>query len=418
MSTLTGDPQVTRARRFGSVAILLGVFTIVAFAIPNAGVSTTLSLESRLAGGAGSQIGEVSVSVWWTSMVLGLGAVAIGVALWMGRWREHVIRAGGAAIGLFVIAFLLWAARGSTLFIVDLARLSLRAAVPLTLGALAGVVGERAGVVNIAIEGQLLMGAFMAAVLASVTKSPTVGALAAILGGVAIAAMLGLLSVKFDTDQIVAGVVLIVFATGLTSFLASQWLASSPTMNSPATFTAFAIPGLSSIPILGPVLFDQSPLVYVTLIAVFVLQYGMFNTRWGLRLRSVGEHPKAADTVGIKVPRTRWLAVLLGGVLAGMGGAFLSIDAASSFTEGMSGGKGFIALAAMLAGRYNPRGAFGAALIFGLSEASARALQGFDVGVPSTLLLATPYVVTILVVSGLIGRLRIPGASAQHYSTE
>ncbi|HKJ54616.1 MAG TPA: ABC transporter permease [Nitriliruptoraceae bacterium] len=415
---MTGDPLVTRARRFGTVAIVLGVFTIVVFAIPNAGVVTTLSLESRLAGGAGSQIGSIDVPVLWSTLVLGLGALALGVALWMGRWRDHAIRAGGAAIGLFVIAFLLWAARGETLFVVDLARLSLRAAVPLTLGALAGVVSERAGVVNIAIEGQLLMGAFMAAVLASVTESPMMGTVAAILGGVAIAAMLGLLSVKFDTDQIVAGVVLIVFATGLTSFLASQWLTVSPDMNSPATFSAFAIPGLSSIPILGPILFDQSFLVYVTLAAVIILQYGVFNTRWGLRLRSVGEHPKAADTVGINVPRTRWLAVLLGGALAGMGGAFLSIDAASSFTEEMSGGKGFIALAAMLAGRYNPRGAFGAALVFGLSEASARALQGFDVGIPSTLLLATPYVVTILVVSGLIGRLRIPGASAQHYSTE
>ena len=415
---MTGDPLVTRARRFGTVAIVLGVFTIVVFAIPNAGVSTTLSLESRLAGGAGSQIGSIDVPVLWSTLVLGLGAIALGVALWMGRWRDRAIRAGGAAIGLFVIAFLLWAARGETLFVVDLARLSLRAAVPLTLGALAGVVGERAGVVNIAIEGQLLMGAFMAAVLASATDSPMMGTVAAILGGIAIAAMLGLLSVKFDTDQIVAGVVLIVFATGLTSFLASQWLASSPTMNSPSTFSAFAIPGLSSIPILGPILFDQSFLVYVTLAAVVLLQFGVFKTRWGLRLRSVGEHPKAADTVGINVPRTRWLAVLLGGALAGMGGAFLSIDAASSFTEEMSGGKGFIALAAMLAGRYNPRGAFGAALVFGLSEASARALQGFDVGIPSTLLLATPYVVTILVVSGLIGRLRIPGASGQHYSTE
>jgi ABC-type uncharacterized transport system permease subunit len=412
------DPQLVRARRFGTVAVVLGLFIVAVFAIPNTGVSTTLSLESRLAGAEGSQIGEVTVSVFWSTLPLGLGAIALGVALILGRWKEYAIRVGGAAIGLFVIAFLLWAGRGSTLFVVDLARLSLRAAVPLTLGALAGLVGERAGVVNIAIEGQLLMGAFMAAVIASATDSAWIGSVAAILGGVAIAAMLGLLSVKFDTDQIVAGVVLIVFATGLTSFLASQWLTSSPTMNSPDTFSAVAIPGLASIPILGPILFDQSPLVYVTLIAVVVLQWAVFRTRWGLRLRSVGEHPKAADTVGISVPGTRWRAVLLGGLLAGLGGAFLSIDAASSFTEEMSGGKGFIALAAMLAGRYNPRGAFGAALVFGLAEASARALQGFDVGVPSTLLLAIPYVVTILVVSGLIGRLRIPGASGTHYSTE
>lgn len=412
------SPEATRSRRFGTVAAVLGVLVVGAFALPNAGVTTEVSLESRLAGAAGSQVGSVTVPILPTTLVLGVAILALAALLLLVRRPDQVNLLGGLAVGLFVVAFLLWAARGETLFAVDLARLSLRAAVPLTLGALAGVLCERSGVVNIAIEGQLLAGAFTAVVIASATSSPMAGALAGIAGGVAIAAMLGLLSVKYSTDQIVAGVVLIVFATGLTSFLASQWLASSPDMNSPSTFSAVEIPGLSSIPILGPILFDQSLLVYATLVAVFALQWAIFKTRWGLRLRSVGEHPKASDTVGISVPRTRWLAVLAGGVLAGLGGAFLSIDAASSFTEEMSAGKGFIALAAMLAGRYNPRGAFGAALVFGLSEASARALQGFDVGVPSQLLLAIPYVVTIIVVSGLIGRLRIPGASGQHYATE
>lgn len=412
------DPAVTRSRRFGVVAAILAALVLGAFALPNAGVVTEVSLDSRLAGADASQIGSVTVPVLPFTLVLGVIIAALAVLLLLARVPGRVNLVGGVAAALFVVAFLVWAARGDTLFAVDLARLSLRAAVPLTLGALAGVLSERAAVVNIAIEGQFLFGAFLAAVLASVSMSPIVGAGAGIVGGMLIAAMLGLLSVKYDTDQIVTGVVLIVFATGLTSFLASQWLASSPDMNTPATFSALQIPGLAAIPILGPVLFDQTLLVYFTLIAVFVLQWAIFSTRWGLRLRSVGEHPSAADTVGISVPRTRWLAVLAGGVFAGLGGAFLSIDSASTFTEGMSGGKGFIALAAMLAGRYNPRGAFGAALVFGLAEASARALQGFDVGVPSTLLLAVPYVVTIIVVSGLIGRLRIPGASGQHYATE
>ncbi len=412
------DTDLTRSRRFGVVAGLLALLVVGAFALPNPGVVTEVSLESRLAGAAGSQIGSVAVPLLPFTLVIGLVIAALAVVLVLGRAPGRVNLVGGAALGLFVLAFLVWAARGETLFAVDLSRLSLRAAIPLTLGALAGVLSERAAVVNIAIEGQFLMGAFLAAVVASATSSPMAGAAAGILGGVLIGSMLGLLSVKFDTDQIVTGVVLIVFATGLTSFLASQWLASSPGMNSPATFSAVEIPGLAAIPILGPILFDQTILVYVTLVAVFALQWAIFNTRWGLRLRSVGEKPSAADTVGISVPRTRWAAVLAGGVLAGLGGAFLSIDSASSFTEEMSAGKGFIALAAMLAGRYNPRGAFGAALVFGLAEASARALQGFDVGVPSTLLLAVPYVVTILVVSGLVGRLRIPGASGQHYSTE
>lgn len=412
------NPHATRSRRFGVVTAVLGALVIGFFALPNAGVLTKVSLESRLAGAEASRIGSVDVPVLVTTLLIGLALLALAGLLLAVRAPDHVNAIGGTAVGLFVVAFLLWAARGDTLFAVDLARLSLRAAVPLTLGALAGVLCERAAVINIAIEGQLLAGAFTAVVVASATSSPIAGAVAGIAGGVTIAAMLGLLSVKFSTDQIVAGVVLIVFATGLTSFLASQWLASSPAMNTPATFSAVEVPGLSSIPVLGPILFDQSLLVYATLVAVFALQWAIFSTRWGLRLRSVGEHPKAADTVGISVARTRWMAVLAGGVLAGLGGAFLSIDAASSFTEDMSAGKGFIALAAMLAGRYNPRGAFGAAMLFGLAEASARALQGFDVGVPSQLLLAIPYVVTIIVVSGLIGRLRVPGASGQHYATE
>ncbi len=412
------NPHVTRSRRFGVVAAVLGALVIGFFALPNAGVITEVSLESRLAGADGSRIGSIDVPILVVTLLIGLAVLALAALLLTVRLPDHVNVVGGAAVGLFVVAFLLWAARGDTLFAVDLARLSLRSAVPLTLGALAGVLCERAAVVNIAIEGQLLAGAFTAVVVASVTASPMAGAGAGILGGVVIAAMLGLLSIKFSTDQIVAGVVLIVFAAGLTSFLASQWLSTSPEMNSPATFSAVEIAGLSSIPVLGPILFDQSLLVYATLVAVVGLQVAIFRTRWGLRLRAVGEHPKAADTVGINVSRTRWLAVLAGGVLAGLGGAFLSIDAASSFTEDMSAGKGFIALAAMLAGRYNPRGAFGAAMLFGLAEASARALQGFDVGIPSQLLLAIPYVVTIIVVSGLIGRLRIPGASGQHYATE
>lgn len=412
------NPHVTRSRRFGVVAAVLGALVIGFFALPNAGVITEVSLESRLAGADGSRIGSIDVPILVVTLLIGLAVLALAALLLTVRLPDHVNVVGGAAVGLFVVAFLLWAARGDTLFAVDLARLSLRSAVPLTLGALAGVLCERAAVVNIAIEGQLLAGAFTAVVVASVTASPMAGAGAGILGGVVIAAMLGLLSIKFSTDQIVAGVVLIVFAAGLTSFLASQWLSTSPEMNSPATFSAVEIAGLSSIPLLGPILFDQSLLVYATLVAVVGLQVAIFRTRWGLRLRAVGEHPKAADTVGINVSRTRWLAVLAGGVLAGLGGAFLSIDAASSFTEDMSAGKGFIALAAMLAGRYNPRGAFGAAMLFGLAEASARALQGFDVGIPSQLLLAIPYVVTIIVVSGLIGRLRIPGASGQHYATE
>lgn len=402
----------------GAVLLVLAALVVVGMALPSSGLTAELSLESRLAGAEASRIGSITVPVLPVGVVLGLAMAAMGAWLAITRPSARVNMLLGVGLGLFVIAFLVWAARDDRLLVVDLLRTSLRAAVPLTLGALSGVVSERSGVVNIAIEGQFLFGAFTAVVVASASDNAYVGLLAGALGGVVIAWMLGVLSVKFDTNQIVAGVVLIVLATGVTAFLASQWLTSSPDMNSPAAFSAIELPVLASIPILGPILFDQTILVYLTLVVVMLLQWALHRTRWGLRLRAVGEHPKAADTVGINVAAIRWRAVLLGGLLAGIGGAFLSIDSTRGFQENMSGGAGFIALAAMLAGRYSPIGSFAASLLFGLSAGMASSLQGLDVGIPSQLLNTIPYVVTLVVVAGLIGRLRVPAASGTHYATE
>jgi general nucleoside transport system permease protein len=321
----------------------------------------------------------------------------------------------GIVGGLFVIAFLVWAAAGGNLSLVGLLRGSIARATPIALGALAGVLCERAGVINIAIEGQFLAGAFAAALFSSIASNPWVGLAGGIAAGVLIAYMLAALSIRFLADQIVVGVVLIVFATGVTSFLGTQVMAANQDLNSPARFPTLSIPLLSDIPLIGPVLFRQSILVFMMFAAVIILQFGLFQTRWGLRLRSVGEHPKAADTVGIKVLATRYKAVLLGGVFAGIGGSFFTLDAVGSFSREMSGGRGFIALAAMLVGRYNPVGAFGAALIFGFADSLATAMQLLRVPVPSEVLLTAPYVVTLLVVAGLIGRLRPPAADGQPY---
>ncbi len=409
-----------RNRRFGITSLLLALLLGWPMAASGSGLDATMRMSSNLAGGSGSDIGDLTLPVFPVIIVLALVVAAIGVVQ-VGRGFDDEGRTTmvvGIVFALFIAGFLVWAARGDTLTLVDLGRGSLRAAVPLLFGALAGVLCERAGVINIAIEAQFLLGAFTAVVVASVTDSALMGAVGGIAAGVLVAALLAVLSIRYRTDQIVVGVILIVLATGLTGFFASQVLAPSPDLNTPAKFRAIEIPILSDIPILGPILFDHTALVYVALGAVALLQWGLFNTRWGLRLRSVGEHPKAADTVGIKVLATRYRAVLLGGVLAGLGGTFLSIDAAASFTEGMSGGKGFISLAAMLAGRYNPRGALGAALVFGFADALATSLQILDVGVPSTLLLTAPYVATIFVVAGLVGKLRMPAADGQPYVTE
>jgi len=283
---------------------------------------------------------------------------------------------------------------------------------------MAGVLCERAGVINIAIEGQFLAGAFTAAVVSSIASNPWIGLLGGISAGVLVAFMLAGLSIKFQADQIVVGVVLIVFATGVTSFLNTQVLSGNPELNAPTRFPTIELPLLSEIPVLGPVLFRQSLLVFGMIAAVVILQYALFQTRWGLRLRSVGEHPKAADTVGINVLATRYKAVLLGGVLAGIGGSWWTLDAVGQFSREMTGGRGFIALAAMLVGRYSPVGALGAALIFGFSDQLATSLQLLRVPVDSNLLLTAPYLVTIVVVAGLIGRLRVPAADGKPYVKE
>ena len=321
----------------------------------------------------------------------------------------------GVAAALFTVALLVWAGAGASVSLVALLRGALFASVPIAFGAMAGVLCERAGVINIAIEGQFIFGAFVAAVVASLLGSAWFGLLGGIAAGATIGLLLALLTIRFQADQIVSGVVLIVLATGMTSFLTSQILQANPAWNSPVRFTATALPGLSSIPILGSIVFRQTLLVYLMLVMVVVLHFALFRTRWGLRIRSVGEKPEAADTVGIDVLRTRFRAVVLGGVLAGIGGSWFTLEAASQFSKEMTGGRGFIALAAMLVGRYSPVGALSAALLFGFADSLATTLQRLPVPLPSTLLRATPYVITLLVVAGLIGRLRVPAADGKPY---
>jgi general nucleoside transport system permease protein len=361
------------------------------------------------------ELPNLRMPVQATILVLMGIVLAIAYKQFTGGYGRRTVLIVGIVAGLFVIAFLTWAAAGGNLSLVGLLRGSIARATPIALGALAGVLCERAGVINIAIEGQFLAGAFAAAVFSSMAGDPWVGLLGGIGAGVLVAFMLAGLSIRFKADQIVVGVVLIVFATGVTSFLTTQILVPNQALNSPSRFPTISVPFLSEIPLIGPVLFRQSILVFGMFAAVIGLHYALFQTRWGLRLRSVGEHPKAADTVGIKVLATRYKAVLLGGVFAGIGGAYFTLDAVGSFSKDMSGGRGFIALAAMLVGRYNPIGAFGAALIFGFADSLATALQLLRVPVPSDLLLTAPYVVTILVVAGLIGRLRPPAADGQPY---
>jgi simple sugar transport system permease protein len=278
------------------------------------------------------------------------------------------------------------------------------------------VLCERAGVINIAIEGQLLGGAFLSAVVASLTGDLVVGLIAAPIAGALVAWVLAAFAVRYVVDQIVVGVVLNVLVVGVTSFLYGSLLSEDQDRwNSPPVFGAVEIPLLSDIPVVGPVLFDQSIVVYLMYLTVAAVHVGLFRTRWGLRVRAVGEHPTAADTVGIRVNVVRFRNVLLGGAVAGLGGAFLTLGSVGAFSKEMSGGRGFIALAAMIFGRWSPLGSLAAALLFGFAYSVQSVLGVIGTPVPSEFLLMAPYLATIFAVAGLVGRVRAPAADGVPY---
>ena len=348
-------------------------------------------------------------------------AAATAVAFDRSRRRSRIPTWAAVLIGIgFVLAFLAWAGAGSrgVIPLVTILSSALGLSVPLVYGSLAGIIGERSGTINIAIEGQLLGGAFLGAVVASACTNPWAGLLAAPVAGVLVALLLALFGLRYRVNQIVVGVVLNVLVSGLTGFLFSTFLSSSPSLNRALRLPTLAVPLLSRIPIIGPVLFRQTILVYLMYVAVAVLSAMLFRSRWGLRLRACGEHPKAAATVGIDVRRTRFANTVLSGAIAGLGGAYLTIGAnvGQSFGENMSAGKGYIALAAMILGKWHPLGAVGAALLFGLSDAVATLLKSLDPSAAAAAYFSMlPYVITVFAVAGFVGRSRPPAAENQPY---
>jgi simple sugar transport system permease protein len=277
---------------------------------------------------------------------------------------------------------------------------------------------ERVAVINIGIEGMLLTGAFMGAVMGSII-SPVAGLASAVVAGGVMASGLAVLAIKYRVDQIIAGVVINIFALGLTSFLSAQVLVrNSAELNSPGVLRPIRIPLLGDIPVVGRILFNQNIFIYGMFLIVAAMTYGLFKTRWGLRSRAVGEHPKAADTLGINVFRTRYVNVILGGMIAGFGGAYFTLGSVGSFNENMTAGRGFIGLAAMIFGRWHPVGALAAALVFGFADSLQVKLAILDSGIPSEFLLMAPYLVTIIVVAGVVGAARPPAADGQPYVKE
>jgi simple sugar transport system permease protein len=341
-----------------------------------------------------------------------VGTVLQAFGLLHGVVRGLVVALVGVA---FMVGFLCWVYSGQDLPMTNPLPGTMKYATPLILGALAGALCERSGVINVAIEGQFLAGAFIASVIGTMTYSPYLGMLGGIGAGVLIAALLAVFAIRYLVNQVILGVVLVVLAGGITGFLLDQ-IPDSKTLdlNSPPILQPVSIPGLASIPVIGPAFFQQTWLVYIMYISVALVTFILFETRWGLRVRAVGEHPTAADTVGINVRRMRYQAVLFGGVFAGLGGAYFTVGSTGAFDKEASGGTGFIALAALIMGRWHPIGATLAALFFGFASQLQNQLQILQ-KIPSELLGMTPYIATVIAVAGFVGRVRAPAADGEPY---
>jgi simple sugar transport system permease protein len=424
MATVAATKQVTyvsstRQRVMGVLFILIGLAIWFFFSRSvEPGVVTKFVMTP---GGSTATLPDIIVPALSLINVLAGVCLVLGVIQLVkpGGFARYTNLVLAAVVGMFVLAFLTWAAAGKSLNLAGLFNTTLLKAVPLTLGALSGILCERAGVVNIAIEGMMLMGAMVAALVGTLSGSLWIGLAAAILSAALLGLLHGVFSIRYKMNQIISGTAINIFSIGMTSYISSKFLqVQQTTLNNPGVFQPIAIPGLESIPFFGPILFKQNIFFYIMFILLGVIHFGLFFTRWGLRLRSVGEHPRAADTLGINVFRTRYMAVLLGSMVAGIGGAYFTIGSVGGFDEVMTAGRGFISLAAMIFGNWNPFGAFGAGLLFGFADSLASRLAILGVRIPSEFLLMTPYIVTMIVLAGVVGRSRMPAADGTPYEKE
>ncbi|MGC1210507.1 MAG: ABC transporter permease [Micromonospora sp.] len=404
----------TRTRKIGAVLLAMGVLAAVLFGALATGQQARFTL-SETEGGAALEInGTVG------AILFGVIAAAAGAALLAGVPKRWVTLALGVGLVAFVLSFLCWqvsaAPEGRNFMpLVNIVRGTFILALPLIFGALAGVLCERTGVVNVAIEGQLLMGAFAGALFGSISGSVWVGLVAAAIGGAFISFLLAVFAIRYLVDQVVMGIVLNLLALGITGFLYERLMQTdAQKYNSAPRFGNWEIPLLKDIPVIGPALFRGNIFLYLGLLLVLIIHIALFRTRWGLRTRSVGEHPTAADTLGVKVLGLRYRNVIMAGMVAGIGGASYTL-AFYSFTKNMIGGKGFIALAALIFGRWSPTGALLAALFFGFADQLATYLGAIGSSIPSQFLAMLPYLATILAVAGLVGRVRAPAADGKPY---
>lgn len=399
--------QRKRARNVGLAYLVLAMVCLFVF--------------TRRAGDAGFKISETSqftLPAQGFGWILGIVLVAVAAAQLLrgfGKLSNVVLALATAA---FFMSFLAWAAAGDSFSFVGMLQDTVSRSVPITLGAIAGILSERSGVINISIEGMLLASACTSAIAASLTNL-WLGTLVGALTGTALAAVLGVMSIRYKVDQVIVGFAINFFALGVTSFISFRVLVPNrDTMNNLLPVTPLRIPVLADVPFFGDILFNQTVFVYFSFVAVAATTWGLYRTKWGLRTRAIGEYPKAAGTLGVDVNKLRYRNLLLAGGIAGIGGAWWPIGIVGRFDQNITNGRGFIALAAVIFGRWHPVGALCGALVFALSEAVRLKIGNFDTGIPSEFLIMAPYVVTIIVVAGFIGASRAPKAAGQPYEDQ
>lgn len=286
-------------------------------------------------------------------------------------------------------------------------------ALPLALAAMVGVMCERTGIVNIGIEGTMLVSAFTAFFIGAIVKDTTIGLFVGVLTGAIVGLLLSVMTISWKMDQIIAGVIINIMAAGITSFFYKQ------NYSIPSTLPRIDLPIIGDLPILGPILSNHGPVTYFGIVFIIGLWVGLYKTPWGLRSRSVGEHPSSADTAGVSVIRLRYINVTIAGAVGGLAGSYLALEAVGIFERGFTAGKGFTALAIMIFGRWNPMGAFAAALFFGLAQAVTNQLMIDEiVKIPQQFINMLPYVLTILILAISAGKVRPPAAEGIPYEKE
>jgi len=400
----------------GAFFLLIAVFVFL-LASGSKGLRSTFVLTSHRAGitiAAPDLVLPTTTAIVFIAMVIAVAGVYQVV-----KGFDRINLVLSIVVGLGIFAFLVWATGDKSLNLTGMLVSSVVRATPIALAALSGIYSERSGVVNIGIEGMMLVGAFASVVVASVTDSMLAGVVGGVLVGMAFGLLHAVLSIRYMVNQIISGAGIIILALGLTSYLQRSILNNNPDLNSPGpAIAAFPFPFLWKIPVIGPVVFNQSPIIYSLFALLIITHIYFYYTRGGLRTRSVGEHPKAADTLGINVFRVRYISVLISGAIAGLAGSYMSIGAAGRFNEGMTAGKGFLGLAAMIFGNWNPFGAYLGALIFGFFDSWQEKLSILQVGIPVDLLGMAPYIATMIVLAGFVGRSRMPAADGQPYKKE